>query len=116
MGRVFSVMFGSLLALWIGWILVTPDEAIRITRAGAPCGGIAKITGSMLRMASETLGEELYDMHESWSAACQSSIWFFFDRATYDAKQRLRSDPFTTDKQRQSERRGITIPRGDERL
>lgn len=78
MGKIFSLLFGCGLVLWMGWVMMAADESTRVERAGSACGGAIKMVGSVVRAVDEDAGETIFAMHTSWSAACQDSIWFFF--------------------------------------
>ena len=78
MGKIITFILGAALALWIGWIMIATDESVRVERAGAACGGTAKVIGAIVRTFDESTGEEFYSLHTTWSEACQSSVWYFF--------------------------------------
>ncbi len=81
MGKLISAIVAAGLAIWLGWIMVASDEAVRVERAASVCGGTAKVMGSIVRAFDESAGEAFYELHTSWSASCQASIWYFFSGA-----------------------------------
>ncbi|AOZ11208.1 hypothetical protein BKK80_35230 (plasmid) [Cupriavidus malaysiensis] len=78
MGRLLSWLLAAGTGLWIGWVMLAADESVRIERAAAACGTVAKALGSTVRMVSPAVGESLFALHDEWSQRCQESIWYGF--------------------------------------
>lgn len=73
--KPFATAFFLLVCLWLGSILITSEDKLRIERTCTPVSWIGKLTASVMSLASPDLEADTHRFFRKRNDNCQYIVW-----------------------------------------
>lgn len=75
MKTVISYVAGAALVGWVGYVMVSTDPAVRVSRTCMPIGAGVRLFGTVFGMLDEDTGRDVRDNALPMIDACRASLW-----------------------------------------
>lgn len=87
--KPFATAFFLLVCLWLGSVLITSDDRLRIERTCTPVTWIGKLSASVMSLASPDLEAETHRFFQKRTDNCQYIVWrqFYSEEDTARAER-----------------------------
>lgn len=84
--RPFATAFFLLCMFWLGSILITSDDRLRIERTCAPVSWVGKLTGSLMSLLSPDLEDDSRRSLQSTKEGCEYVVYRQFFAEEVDVR------------------------------